>query len=154
MKKTVACLKINGRADTALFVELVTRMWKMLNINKPDSVQNLNDPDREKFSTVDDSRLDFLLGMAQSFKLMDASKKGCRVKCLTSDTANALHQTIHAIADITKTMLKSGHSYVLPGKIQSDRLEGEFGIYRGGAGGDYYIAYEQVLNCLSLQRLK
>ena len=153
-EKTVACLKTNGRTDTALFVELVTRMWKMLNIKSPDAAENLNDPDREKFSSEDDSRLDFLLRMAKSFKLMDASKKGHRVKCLTSETANALHETIHAIVHITKIMLQSGHPYVLPGKIQSDRLEGEFGIYRGGAGGDYYIAYEQVLNCLSLQRLK
>ena len=85
---------------------------------------------------------------------MDASKKGHRVKCLTSDTANALHQTLHAIVDITKNLLRAGHPYVLPGKIQSDRLEGEFGIFRGGSGGNYYIAYEQVLYSLSLQRLK
>ena len=54
-------------------------------------------------------RLDFLLRMAKSFKLMDASKKGARVKFLTSDTANALHQTLHAIVDITKNMLRAGH---------------------------------------------
>lgn len=116
-EKTVACLRMNGRIDTALFVELVTRMWKMLNIKSPSAARNLNDPDREKFSSEDDPRLDFLLRMARSFKLMDAAKRGYRVKCLTSDTANALHETIHAIVNITKSMLKSGHSYVLPGKI-------------------------------------
>ena len=153
-EKIVACLKMNGKYDTATFVELVTRMWKILNIKSPDAAHNLNDPDREKFTSENDPRLDFLLQMAKTFKLMDASKKGDRVKCLTSETANALHQTLHAIVDITKNMLRAGHPYVLPGKIQSDRLEGEFGIFRGGSGGNYYIAYEQVLYSLSLQRLK
>ena len=56
------------------------------------------------------------------------------MKCLMSETANALHQTLYGIVDITKTMLRSGYPYVLPGKIQSDRLECEFGIYRGSSG--------------------
>ena len=73
---------------------------------------------------------------------------------MTSETANALHQTFHGIVDITKTMLRSGYPYVLPGKIQSDRLEGEFGIYRGSSGGNYYISVEQVVSRLSMQRLK
>ena len=51
-------------------------------------------------------------------------------------------------------MLRFGCSYVLPGKIQSDRLEGEFGIYRGSSGGNYYISVEQVISSLSMQRLK
>ena len=44
--------------------------------------------------------------------------------------------------------------YVLLGKLHSDRLENEFGIYRQGSGGNYFISIEQVLSSLSLQRLK
>ena len=40
------------------------------------------------------------------------------------------------------------------GQIQSDRIEGEFGIYCEKAGGNYYISIDQVLNGLRLQRLK
>ena len=47
-----------------------------------------------------------------------------------------------------------GWTYVLPGKIQSDRLEGKFGIYRQASGGNYYISVEQVLSSLAMQRLK
>ena len=129
-------------------------MWKILNIKSPDAARNLNDVNREKFTSEEDPRLDFLLRMAKSFKLMDGAKRGFRVQCLTSETANALHQTLHGIVDITKTMLRSGYPYVLPGKIQSDRLEGEFGIYRGSSGGNYYISVEQVVSSLSMQRLK
>ena len=34
------------------------------------------------------------------------------------------------MVDLIKTLLSSGHKYFLPGKIQSDRVEGEFGLYR------------------------
>ena len=43
---------------------------------------------------------------------------------------------------------------MIAGKLQSDRLEAEFGIYRQSIGGNYLISVEQVLSSLSLQRLK
>ena len=66
----------------------------------------------------------------------------------------ALHVTLLGIVDVTKTLLRLGFRYVPPGKIQSDRIEGEFGIYRQSAGGNYFISVEQVLSGLSLQRIK
>ena len=153
-EKTIACLKRHGKEDTARFVEFVTRMWKILNIKSPYAGKNLNDKDREKITTTDDPRLEFLLKMGHSFKLMDASKRGYRVRCLTSETSNALHETLNGIVDVTKSLLNSGYDYVLPGKIQSDRIEGEFGIYRGSSGCNYFISTEQVISSLSMQRLK
>ena len=88
-------------------------MWKILNIKIPDAGRNLNDGDREKFTTTDDPRLEFLLKMGHSFKLMDGSKRGHRVRCLTSETANALHETLIGI-----------------------------GIYPGSSGGNYFISPE------------
>ena len=40
------------------------------------------------------------------------------------------------------------------GEFQSDRLEGEFGIYPKEAGGNYYISVEEVINGLRIQRIK
>ena len=88
-EKTVACLKIQGKNDTARFVEFVTRMWNILNIKSPSAGRHLNDKDREKICEPDDHRLEFLLKMGHSFKLMDACKQGHRVRCLTNATANA-----------------------------------------------------------------
>ena len=42
----------------------------------------------------------------------------------------------------------------MTGEYQSDRLEGEFGIYRQLNGGNYYMSAEHVQNCLKLQRIK
>ena len=92
--------------------------------------------------------------MATSIKVMDSGKRGARVRGMTSNTANAFHQTLHGMVDIIKKRLDLGFDYVLPGKIMSDRLEGEFGIYRCSAGGDYFITCDQVVNILSMQRLK
>jgi hypothetical protein len=89
-----------------------------------------------------------------SIKLMDSGKRGARIQGLTSDTSNVFHQTLHAIVHLIKVLLDSGYEYVLPVKIQSDRLEAEFGIYRVSSGGNYFISVEQVVSSLSMQRLK
>lgn len=151
-EKVVAALKLHNFKDTAVFVERVTRMWHILNIK---TVYNfLNDPDREPFRDPNDARLDFLIGMATSFKIMDSSQKGKRVKGLTSETANGLHTLLHGIVDMIRVMLTRGMPYVLPGKIQSDRLEREFGLWRNGSGSNYYISVEQVMSSLNLRRIK
>ena len=62
-EKTIACLRRHGRHETEHFVELVTRMRKILNIKSPAVGRNLNDGDREKCITTDDPRLEFLLKM-------------------------------------------------------------------------------------------
>ena len=78
-EKVVAHVKLNGMSDTARFVELVTRMRKILNIKSLMRHWNLNGEDREKFTSEEDPRLDFLLRMSKSFKLMDGAKRGFRV---------------------------------------------------------------------------
>ena len=73
---------------------------------------------------------------------------------LPSDTSNALHRTLTGIVALIKLKLDIGFSSVLPGKVQSDRIEGEFGIYRQNSGGNYCISTYQVFNSLKLQRIK
>ena len=69
---------------------------------------------------------------------------------LTSDTSTALHRTLTGTVALIKLKLDIGFSYVLPGKVQSDRIEGEFGIYRQNSGGNYCISTYQVFNSLKL----
>ena len=152
-EKTISQLQSYGKNDTAKFVSLCTKMWKILNIKSPQAGKHLNDPDREKFVSKTDPRLEFLIQMATMLKTMGSSKRGFRIKGLTGDTSNAFHQTLHAIVYIIEKLLDLGFEYI-SGKIQSDRLEAEFGIYRGSSGGDYFITCEQVINSLSMQRLK
>ena len=83
-----------------------------------------------------------------------SSTYSSRVMCLTSQTSNALSVTLRGVIGVTKMLLDEGISYVLTGDVQSDRLEGEFGIFRQLNGGNYYMSAEHCQNCLKLQRLK
>ena len=154
-EKTVAKLKTKkGMEGTYKFVQLVTRMWHILNTRSPESAKRLNDPDREKFSDAEDPRLEFILKMSTMFKEMDNSLRGQRVRGLTGETANALHQTLVGMVDLIRLLLEKGYAYVLPGKFSSDRIEAEFGLCRASGGGNYLIGAEQVINSVKLQRLK
>ena len=114
----------------------------------------MNDVDRLPFSDPNDERLDFILKMATIFKQMDNFVRGQRIRGLTCETSNALHQTLVGIVDLIKTLLSQGHQYVLPGKFSSDRTEGELGIYRQSSGGNFLRSAEQVCSSLQLQRIK
>ena len=46
---------------------------------------------------------------------------------------------------IIKKLLDLGFAYVLPGKIMSDRLEGEFGIHCGSVGDDFFFTCARVV---------
>ena len=113
----------------------------------------LNVPHRMPFNNLNDPRLDFLMNMATMFKRMDNSISGRRIKGLTCQTSNALHQTLVRFIELIKTLLHHGYKYVLPGNYLSDRTEGEFGIYRESSGGNFLVSAEQVFNGLQLQRI-
>ena len=130
------------------------RMWHILNVKSPCEGRNLEDPDRYPINSPDDERLNYLDRNAASLKLMDNSKKGQRVRGLTVDTANAWHVSLLRLVDLTKSLLGSGMKYNCLGKIQSDRIEGEFGVIRQLGGGNYLVSVKQVISSLSLRRLK
>ena len=151
-EKVIAALKKYKYDDTALFVERVTKMWHILNIK---NVCNyMNDPDREPFRDPKDPRLDFLLKMATSFKLMDTSIRGKRIQGLSSETACGLHVMLHGMVNKIRVLLSNGFEYILPGKFQSDRLEREFGLYRADSGANFFISVEQVSSSLTKRRIK
>ena len=85
---------------------------------------------------------------------MDNSISGRRIKGLTCQTSNALHQTLVGFIELIKTLFHHGSKYVFPGKYSSDRTEGEFGIYRESSGGKFLVSAEQAFNGLQLQRIK
>ena len=152
--KTVARLQEQQSNDTAAFVKQVTRLIKIINVKSPHTGTRHNDDDRRPITDPKDPRLTFIHQMATCFKEMDNGLRGRRIRGLTSDTANALHRSLNGLIQVTRQFLSLGMPYVLLGKLQSDRLEAEFGIYRQSSGGNYLISVEQVLSSLSLQRLK
>ena len=55
---------------------------------------------------------------------------GGKGRSLTTETRDAFVRTLNGLVVLMQKLLKEDHAYVLPGMFQSDRLEGEFGIYR------------------------
>ena len=153
-EKTIAVLKEKKFDGTVLFVEQITKMWQIINVKSPYAGANLNNPNRYPIDNLCDEWLNFLQKMATSLKLIDRSKKGKRIRALTSDTANALHVSLNGLVELTTTLLERGMKYVCIGKLQSDNHEGEFGVFRQLSGGNYLISVEQVTSSLSLRRIK
>jgi hypothetical protein len=129
-EKTVYALKQDGSLETATVLDHFTRLWKILNIKTTVAHLHLNDPDRKQLEDKKDSRFSFLISTASMVAQMSGGKGNNRVASLTSETRDALSQTLRGLVHLWQEMLSIGHRYILTGIFQSDRLEGEFGIYR------------------------
>ena len=94
-EKTVAALRQEKGEETARFIELVVRLWRMLNIKSRKAGKRLNNPDRNPFNSPNDKGFDFLRSLARMVKEMDtySASSHARVMGLTTDTSSALHIT-------------------------------------------------------------
>ena len=90
-EKVVARLEQKDCPETACFLKIIIRMWKILNISSPNSGERLNNVDQLPIRTDDDSRFTFLSQMGTSFKLMDNGLKGDRRMGLSGETSDTLH---------------------------------------------------------------
>ena len=70
---------------------------------------------------------------------MRGGRSTTRISSLTGETKESLSSTLLGLVEFTKYLLMSGHSYVLMGHFQTDRLEAEFGVYRYVSL--YYLLY-------------
>ena len=70
-----------------------------------------------------------------------------RVNSLTHDTKKALEQTTAGQIEVCKHLFQKGFTYVLLRDLQSDRIEGEFSVYRQSTGANSYMVASDVLSC-------
>ena len=103
-EKTVVALEMRECDGAAIFIQKVLKLWNILNVKGPYEGKHLNNPDSYPISDINDERLDFLMLMSTSFKLMDTSKKGKRIRGLTGDTSNAWHVTLIGLIDLVKSI--------------------------------------------------
>lgn len=154
-EKTIAALISDGKHETAEFLSFFLRLWKILNCKNPQLHLLRNDEDRKPFTSISDSRFDFMAKAARIINQMPGDVKGIRMKSLTSATKNAFSQTLRGLAAMGKHLLNdTACKFVLFGMFQTDKVESEFGIYRQLSGGNYFISYEQILSSAHLRRLE
>ena len=142
--KTVAALAQDDKQETASFIFNILRMWKILNNKSLTAYLHMNDNDRKPVTSI--SQLSFLRDVRDMFNNMSPVLGKVRKTTLTKETRSSLIQTLDGIVDLSETLLQDQNvEYILLGNLQSDDLEGEFGIYRQMFGGLYKISYEQIL---------
>lgn len=128
-EKTVAALRTKN-LKTFEFLEVLVTLWNMLNVKSSNAHVRLNDNNRMPFTSADDDRLAYITDFAAAIHDMPGGRGWNRHNSFTSETKIALSNTLNGLASVIRHLLSEDHSYVLPGIFQSDRLEGEFGIYR------------------------
>jgi hypothetical protein len=129
-EKTVAALKICNFKETSEFLEKIVSLWNCINIKREGLDIRLNDPNRAAYKDGNDRRLHEILIFANAVATMPGGKGWNRCKSFTTETKNALSSTLYGLNQLIRKLLSEDHLYVLPGIFQTDRLEGEFGIYR------------------------
>lgn len=152
---TSAALRIDGKHDTADFIDLFLKMWNILNIKNPRLHVEINDCDRMPIYSGDDPRLYFLLNLSNCLVSPRGSKGKRRSHGFTYETAKALQHTLRSFVSICRYLLaKNEFRYILPSRFQSDDIEGEFGAYRQMSGGSYFISVEEIVYSAKFRNLR
>lgn len=137
--------KIDKSKDTADFVNIIIRWWKIVNVKTPLKGQRLNDEYQEPITAgnyLSDKKFMFLNNMID---WLEDWKSKPFYKKLTLQTHTALNHTIYGMVEIIKYCFDELQmNYVLLGKFQTDELENRFGKYRQLAGGQYHISIRQL----------
>jgi hypothetical protein len=153
--KTIAALQMTDKEDTLELLKKMTHLWKILNVKHPLAHVRLNDPDRRPLALDNADSSSHLEEMLSMFKAMPSGRGPTRVATLTSDTRRAFIQTLSGLIHLSNYLLiEREWLYVLLGQLQSDNLEGEFGVYRQLNGCCYYISVEQVLCAARYREVK
>ena len=137
---------------TILFLKLIIRFWKIVNVQSPGADIRYKDNDRQVVRSVNDPSLLFLSELAHLVEGMKPENRKTRMHQLTYDTASIMAHTCRALVSLATNMLTSGQSFVILGWFSTDPLENCFSKLRQGAGGTYFISAQSVLEKLNIQR--
>ena len=119
------CINENKQWNgTAKFIDIVLKMWKIVNVKTPSIGHHKKDAFREPILRCDDFKLQYLEKFAHFIQTWSSSG----MRCLSKETCLALKHTSLSLCSLAKYLLSDlGFSYVLLGKLQSDPLESRFG---------------------------
>ena len=114
--------------------------WNTVNVSAKGQGARLKEPHR----AVQDSTSTSLEAYAAQFEENRSGHGASRIQCLTHDAKKALMQTMRGLAALCRYLLEAGFSYVLLREIQSDRIEGDFRVYRQSTGGNAFMSVGDV----------
>lgn len=140
-EKVVGAFKMRGCIETASVIETVLNWWTTVNVSKKGLDKRMKDPHRAIQESCSSSLDTFL----EIFQEANSGHGPTRIQCLTHDTKKALVQTMLGLKALCNYLLSSaGFEYVVLREIQSDRLEGEFSVYRQSTGSNILMTASDV----------
>lgn len=134
---------------TAVFIQLITRWWKIVNVKRTSTGKRKRDPLQEPIFSADSIQVDYLRFFNQF--LDNWSSPG--LISLSTMTMPALRLTTTSLLCLIEQLLPN-FSYVLLGKFQSDVIESRFGEYRQLGGARYHVTVSDVLQAEKKIRMK
>ena len=113
-----------------------------MNVSSMHQETRLNDPHRH----VQDHTSTNLSEYHRIFQRAPSGHGKGRKECVTHDTKKALAQTMQGLTCFCEHLLThAGFQYVLFRELQSDRIEGEFSVYRQLTGANAFVTSGDVL---------
>ena len=141
--KVCAALTLKKREETANFLQTIINWWNVVNVSGKGQDKRLNDPFRS-VQTTESTSLDKFIDI---FRNASSGHGANRIKCFTHDTKTAMVQTMEGLKAVCDYLLTDGNfQYVVLRELQSDRLEGEFGVYRQSTGASSFMTCGDVFN--------
>lgn len=144
--RVVAALRLQGASDTAAFIQQILDWWNTVNVSAKGQDIRMRDLNR----SVQEEHSSSLQPFLELFLESESGHGPKRVQCLTHDTKRALVQTTEGLIAVCRFLFSVGFQYVLLRELQSDRIEGEFSVYRQSTGanafmlaGDVFTAYKR-----------
>ncbi len=131
--------------DTAEFISIILRWWKIVNSKSQYCAQQKRDSDREIITPQNvvekTSFLRAFVDWLSEWELKSDAKHR-----ISAETFQAARHSCACLADIAEYLLeKEDFAYVILGKFQSDPIEGRFGKYRQMTGGNLYASVRQIV---------
>ena len=128
--------------QTSDFIKIITRVWKIFNVNTPVKGIHLKD-EYSMPLRYNDARFSFLshlISWLDNWLNMPDSGK------LSKQTFTSFKHSTKSLMKIVNHLTENcGFDYVLTSFLQNDPLEHHFGLYRMMAGAHYHITYCQIL---------
>ena len=130
-------------SQTADFISIICKVWKIFNINTPNKGLLLKDEFSNPLS-YNDTRFSFLKRVIDWLECWRSipEKNGK----LSPQTFTSFRHSCVTLSSIVNHLTQHcGFSYVLSSFLQNDPLEHHFGLYRMMSGAQYHISYCQLL---------
>ena len=138
---------------TILFLKLIVKFWKFVNVHNKNMDLRANDDRQAVVVSVDDERLLYLQAIGEMAHQMTSTNR-TRIRQLTKETGSMLAHTCKALVHLAQHLLELKKEYVILGWFTTDPLEKYFSKLRQGSGGTYFINAQSVIEKVRIHHAK